>query len=77
MGDILRSKGLYRIATRIETKPFDDDKVTKWENKQYQARGLIGISIAQDLRFHILEIDTPEKDKYYFWHSKSNQGPLA
>ena len=49
MVDILRSKGLYRIATGIETKPLDDDKVTKWENKQDQARGLIGMSIAQDL----------------------------
>ena len=37
MVDILRSKGLYRIATGLETKPSDDDKVTKWENKQDQA----------------------------------------
>ena len=58
MVDILRSKGLYKIATGQETKPFDDDKVPKWENKQDQARGLIGISIAQDLRFHILDIET-------------------
>ena len=34
MVDLLRSKGLYRIATRQETKPFDDDKLAKWENKQ-------------------------------------------
>ena len=49
MVEILRSKGLYRIATGPETKPSDDDKVAKWENKQDQARGLIGMSIAQDL----------------------------
>ena len=61
MVDILRSKGLYIIATGVETKPFGDDKVTKWENKQDQARGLIGISIAKDLRFHILDIDTPHE----------------
>ena len=61
MVDILRSKGLYRIATGQETKPSDDDKVAKWENKQDQARGLIGMSIAQDLRFHILDIDTPDE----------------
>ena len=36
MADILRSKGLYRIATRLETKPSDDDQVAKWENKQDQ-----------------------------------------
>ena len=61
MVDILRIKGLYRIATGQETKPSDDDNVPKWENKQDQARGLIGMSIAQDLRFHILDIDTPDK----------------
>ena len=81
MVDILRSKGLYRIATGLETKPSDDDKVAKWENKQDQARGLIGMSIAQDLRFHILDIDTPnealEKLKNVFGNSKSNQGPPA
>ena len=58
MVDILRSKGLYKIATGQETKPSNDDKAAKWENKQDQALGLIGMSIAQDLRFHILEIDT-------------------
>ena len=58
MVDILRSKGLYRIATGEETKPSDDDKAAKWENKQDQAQGLIGMSIAQDLRYHILDIDT-------------------
>ena len=61
MVDIFRSKGLYRIATGLETKPSNDDKVVKWENKQDQARGLIGMSIAQDLRFHILDIDTPHE----------------
>ena len=33
MVDILRSKGLYRIATGQENKPSDDDKAAKWENK--------------------------------------------
>ena len=49
MIDILRSKGLYRIATRQETKPSDDDEVAKWKNNQDQAQGLIVISIAQGL----------------------------
>ena len=61
MVDILRSKELYRIATGLETKPSDDDKTAKWENKQDQERGLIGMSIAQGLRFHILDIDTPHE----------------
>ena len=47
--DILRSKGLYRIATGQKTKTSDDDKVPKWESKQDQARELIGMFIAQDL----------------------------
>ena len=46
MIDLLRSKGLYRITTGVETKLSNDDKFTKWENKQDQARGLIGMSIA-------------------------------
>ena len=37
MVNILRSKGIYRISTRQETKPSNDDKVAKWENKKYQA----------------------------------------
>ena len=59
MVDLLRSKGLYRIPTGQETKPTDGDKIVKWENKRYQAQWLIGMSIAQDLRFHIQEIDSP------------------
>ena len=51
--DLLKSKGLYRIASGQETKPKDEDKAAKWENMQDQARGLIGMSISLDLRFHI------------------------
>ena len=53
---ILISKGLYRIAIGQETKPSDDDKVAKQENKRDQAQGLIGMSISQDLRFHIITL---------------------
>ena len=60
--DLLRSKGLYRIASGQETKPKDEEKEAKWENRQDQARGLIGISISPDLRFHIVELDTPDKE---------------
>ena len=56
--DLLRSKGLYRIASGHETKPKDEDKAAKWENRKDQAHGLIGMSISLDLRFHIAEIDT-------------------
>jgi len=59
--DLLRSKGLYRIASGQETKPKDEDKTTKWENRQDQTRGLIGMSISPDLRFHIAKLDTPDE----------------
>ena len=59
--DLLRGKGLYRIATGQEKKPKDEDKVAKWENRQDQARRLIGMSISPDLRFHIAELDTPNE----------------
>ena len=57
--DLLRSKGLYRIALGQETKPKDEDMAAKWENRQDQAHGLIGMSTSPDLRFHIAELDTP------------------
>ena len=59
--DLLRSKGLYGIASGQENKPKDEDKVAKWENRQDQACWLIGISISSDLRFHIAELDTPNE----------------
>ena len=59
--DLIRSKGLYRIATGQEKKPKDEDKVAKWENRQDQECGLIGMSISLDLRFHIAELDTPNE----------------
>jgi len=59
--DLLRSKGLYRMASGQETKPKDEEKAAKWENRQEQARGLIGMSISPDLRFHIAKLDTPDE----------------
>ena len=61
MVDLLRSKEIYKIASRLESKPTDEDKHAKWENKQDQARELIEMSIDQDLRFHIQEIDSPDE----------------
>eukprot|EP00253_Pinus_taeda_P011674 PITA_11674 len=59
--DLLRTKSLYRIASRQETKPKDEENSAKWENRQYQVRGLIGMSISPDLRFHIVELDAPDE----------------
>ena len=59
MEDVLQSRGLFRIPSGKETEPIDDDKQIKWANRCDEARGLIGISISTDLRFHISGIDEP------------------
>ena len=53
MEDLLRSKGLYRITLGTEAAPDEAEKQAKWENKNDQAHGLIGMSISPDLRFHL------------------------
>jgi len=60
MEDLLRSKGLYRITMGTETTPTDDDKKAKWNNRNDEARGLIGMSISPDLRCHLQGIDDLE-----------------
>ena len=49
MEDVLRSRRLFRITSRKETEPTDDDKKIKWENKCDEACGFIGMSISTDL----------------------------
>ena len=61
MEDLLRTKGLYRITLGTEVAPDEDEKQAKWENKNDQARGLIGMSILPDLRFHLDGEDSPVK----------------
>ena len=61
MEDLLRSKGLYRITLGKKKAPTDDDKKAKWDNKNDEARGLIGMSISPDLRYHLQGIDDPEE----------------
>ena len=46
MEDVLRSKGIFKITSRKETKPTNDDNKIKWENKYDEFRGLIGIPIS-------------------------------
>jgi hypothetical protein len=60
MEDLLRSKGLYRITMGKETTPTDDDKKAKWDNRNDEAHGLIGMSISPDLRYHLQGIDDPK-----------------
>ena len=59
MEDVLRSRGLFRITSGKKTKPTNDDKKIKWENRCDESRGLTGMSISTDLRFHISGIDEP------------------
>jgi hypothetical protein len=57
MEDLIRSKGLYQITLGNETTSTDADKKVKWDNRNEEARGLIGNSISPDLRFHLQSID--------------------
>ena len=61
MEDLLRSKGMYRITMGTETTPNDDDKKSKWDNRNDEARGLIGMSISPDLRYHLQGVDDPKE----------------
>ena len=61
MEDVLQSRGLFRITSRKETEPTNDDKKIKWENRCDKAHGLIGMLISTDLWFHISGIDEPNK----------------
>ena len=61
MEDLLRSKGLYRMTLGTKTAPNDDETQDKWENKNDQAHGLIGMSISPDLRFHLDGENSPIK----------------
>jgi hypothetical protein len=61
MKDLLRSKCLYRITLGKEKEPTNDDKKAKWVNRSDEARGLIGMSISPDLRYHLQEIDDPKE----------------
>ena len=57
---LLRSKGLYQIDLEKETTPTNADKKTKWDNRNDEAHGLIGMSISPNLRYHLQGIDDPE-----------------
>jgi hypothetical protein len=54
---LLRSKGMYQITLGKELEPIDDENKIKWENRNDEVHGLIGISISLDLRFHLQGID--------------------
>lgn len=61
MEDLLKSKGLYKIALGAKTAQTDDKKQVKWDNKNDSAHGLIGMSISPDLRFYLEGLDSPIK----------------
>jgi hypothetical protein len=44
-----------------EKEPIDDDKYAKWINRNDEASGLIKMSISPDLRFHLQNIESPNK----------------
>ena len=59
MEELLRSKGLYRITLGTKATPAEDEKQAKWENKNDQTHGLIGISISLDLEDFTLMVKIP------------------
>ena len=59
MEDLLRSKGIYRIKLGTKIAPIDDEEIVKWDDKNDQACGLIGMPISPDLRFHLDGLDSP------------------
>jgi hypothetical protein len=61
MEDLLRSKGLYQITLGKEKAPTNADKKSKWGNRNYEACGLIEISIFPNLRYHLQDIDDPKE----------------
>jgi hypothetical protein len=61
MEDLLRSKGMYWITLGKKKAPIDDDKKSKWDNRNDEGQGLIRMSISLDLRYHLKEIDDPEE----------------
>ena len=61
MEDLLRSKEIYRIIIGTKIAPDEDEKKAKWENKNDQDHGSIGMSISPDLIFHLDGEDSPVK----------------
>jgi hypothetical protein len=54
MEDLLRSKGLYRITLGKELEPIDDENKIKWKNQNYEAHGMIGMSISPNLNVFVM-----------------------
>ena len=59
-GGCSTKQGTFQDNLREKKEPTDDKKI-KWENRCDEARGLIGMSISTDLRFHISDLDEPDK----------------
>ena len=60
MEDLLRRKRIYIITLGTKTGPTDDEaKAVKWDNKNDQACGLIGMPIYLDLIFHLDGLYSP------------------
>ena len=49
MEDVLQRRGIFKVTSKKETEPTNDDKTIKWENRCDEAHGLIGMSIFIDL----------------------------
>jgi hypothetical protein len=61
MEDLLRGKGLYWMSLGIYLGPIDAEKPRKWFNRNDETRGLIGMKIYEDLKFHIQSINIAQE----------------
>ena len=61
MVDLLRSKGLYSVTIRTETKPTREFDKAKWLNRCDEAQGLISILVSEELKFHIQDLESPNE----------------
>jgi hypothetical protein len=61
MEDVLRSKGLYQIILGKEKSPINAKNKSKWYNKNFEAPGLLKLSISLDSQFQLQGIDDPDE----------------
>jgi hypothetical protein len=58
MEDLLKNKVLYQMNLGLDPRPLDAKKHRKILNCNDEARYLIGMTIFEDLKFHIQSINT-------------------
>ena len=58
---LLRVKGLYRVTMETKADPNEAAEKIKWHNRRDEAYGLLCLSIARDLLFHLDSLTSPNE----------------